>query len=389
MLLTFFKSFKLSSAIPRVIGCLMIIHGIGNVLQGGFALFHLDALENIEQSAQSAYQAVTEITIFSQIESLSTVFSIFLGLAIIFLGLGLFKRKRSAWLWAFFIQIIIFITSLFPQAHLASLLISVIYIALLFFARKQFYVRNTHQHGIDIFIAWTSIVIALAYGILGSYFMRDQFQGIHTLIDAFYYTMETYSTVGYGDILPMTQNAKIFTSSMLILGITSFITTLTLVIGPMVQQRVRGVYKIMSKLDSFNNHIVISGFNDLTKICARNLINQGNQILFLEQNKTTADQIKAAGFNVVMGDPTHPEELASSNIIQANVLICGQVSDAQNILILMAAQEAQALRKHPRDFKIICRIEESHNIEKAQKLGAASIISPSILGGEMMAKAVL
>jgi len=389
MLVRPFKFFKLSQMLPKIIGSLMILHGIGNVLMGASSLFHIQALEEIEQSTQTAYQEVTQITIFSQIESLGALVSIFLGIAIVYLGLGLFKRKHAAWLWALLVQIIIFISSCFPHFSFQMMLISIIYMALLYFSRKEFYVHNTQQQGIDIFIAWTSIFIALTYGILGSYLMRDQFHGIHTLVDAFYYTIETYSTVGYGDILPITQNAKMFSASMIILGITSFITTLTLVIGPMVQQRVRGVYRIMSKLDNFNNHIVISGFNELTRICAKNLITQGSQVLFLEKDQIIADQIKSSGFNVVMGDPTHPAELASSNIIQANVLICGQADDAQNILILMAAHEAQALRKHPKDFKIICRIEESHNIEKAKKLGATSIISPSILGGEMMAKAVL
>lgn len=382
---------KFSKIIPKIIGVLMILHGIANVLIGLLPLIHITELQEIEQSSQLAYEEVSQITIFSQIESMSAVASIFLGIAIIFLGLGLFQRKHSAWLWAFLIQIIIFINACVPYFSFQMMLVSIVYMAILFFYRKEFYVRNTHQQGIDLVIAWTSIFIAMTYGILGSYLLRAQFHGIHTLIDAFYYTIETYSTVGYGDILPITQNAKMFTTSMIILGITSFITTLTLVIGPMIQQRVRGVYRIMSKLDSFNNHIVISGFNDLTRICAKELISQGNEILFLEKNRLIADQIKAAGFNVVMGDSSHPEELKSANILQANVLICGQEKDSDNILTLMAAHEAHAQLKqlkHNGNFKMICRIEEPHNIEKAKKLGADSIVSPSILGGEMMAKAV-
>ncbi len=53
-------------------------------------------------------------------------------------------------------------------------------------------------------VAWLSIFMALAYGVIGSYLLRGEFHGIQTWTDAIYYTFETYSTVGYGDILPGT-----------------------------------------------------------------------------------------------------------------------------------------------------------------------------------------
>ena len=53
-----------------------------------------------------------------------------------------------------------------------------------------------------------SIIIALGYGIVGSYFLRDQFNNLKTLADAVYFTMVTYSTVGYGDIKPMKKGSK-------------------------------------------------------------------------------------------------------------------------------------------------------------------------------------
>lgn len=372
--------FRFSKFIPQIMGILMILHGISNVIFGVLPFFNID---------QAPYAAeMDQISPLTEIASASAIVAIFLGVAIIFLGLGIFHRKRSAWLWVLVIQFFVLINSCFPTVAWHTLILSIISAALLIIFKKEFYVRNTQDQSIDGMIAWISIIFALSYGMVGSYLMRAQYHGIHTVIDAFYFTMVTYSTLGYGDIVPVTQDAKMFTASMIIIGITSFVATLTLIIGPMIQQRVRGVYRIMSKLDSFTNHVIICGFNDLTIITARDLIAQGKSVLFLEKNRLIAEDIKAHNFNVVTGDSTHPDELVSSNIAQSNILICGYANDAENILTLMAAHEAKARSKHPTKFKVICRIEEPHNIEKAQKLGADTVITPSLIAGQMIAKAV-
>ena len=361
----------------------MIIHGVGNILTGVLPFFKSAQTENLSKYAQLA-----ESSLIKEIASASYIVSILLGVALIFLGLGLFHRRRAAWLWALILQFFIFINSCLPIFSLYGVIVSIVFFILLILSRKEFYLRNNQQQSVDASIAWISIVFSLSYGIFGSYLMRDQFHGIHNMIDAFYFTMVTYSTVGYGDIVPVTENAKMFTASMIIIGITSFVATLTLVIGPMIQQRVKGMYRIMSKLDNFSNHIVIAGFNDLTRVAASTLISQGSDVLFLEKDRLTADDIKAHGFNVITGDSTQTKHLESSNLSQATTLVCGHDSDAKNILTLIAAHEAKTLKQHHPEFTIICRIEEPHNIQKAKKIGADVIITPSLLAGQMITDAI-
>ena len=370
---------RISHPIPKIIGILMMIHGINNFLLGVFLFISNDT---------STYQEVSQLQVFNEISSASDIVSILLGMAIIFLGLGLFHRKKVAWFWALIIQFLVLINSCIPPFSLHAILVSLLLAVVLIIFRKEFSIRNAHQQSIDAAIAWISIVFALSYGMIGSYLMRAQFHGLKDVVDAFYFTMVTYSTLGYGDIVPMTDNAKMFTASMIIIGITSFVATLTLIIGPMVQQRVRGVYRIMSKLDRFTNHVVIAGFNDLTIMTAKDLIARGSEVLFLEKDRNIAEEIKAKGFHTVIGDSTHPEELTHAHISHANFLICGYAQDAQNILTLIAAHGTKSMHKNPGEFKIICRIEEPHNIPKAKQLGADIVIAPSQIAGEMMAKAV-
>ncbi|WP_325100629.1 ion channel [Francisella tularensis] len=51
----------------------------------------------------------------------------------------------------------------------------------------------------------------MSYSVLGLYYLRDEFDGIKNISDAVYFTIVTFSTVGYGDIHPITEEAKLFT----------------------------------------------------------------------------------------------------------------------------------------------------------------------------------
>ncbi len=71
--------------------------------------------------------------------------------------------------------------------------------------------------------AGVALLGVLAYGTVGTFAIRGQYQGIDTMLDAFYYTMVTASTVGYGDAVPETQMARLFALSIVVLGATSFV----------------------------------------------------------------------------------------------------------------------------------------------------------------------
>lgn len=364
------------SWVPRVIGVAMILHGFANLASGIFPMFGSVVSEQVDE--------INRFTGLSDIQHASEMVSVLLGLILISLGFGLFKRTRMAWLWALIMQLIVFINSCLPNFNLETLITSLVFGAVLMLFRKEFYVRRTDAQGVDFTIAWFSVGFALLYGIAGSYLLRSQFRGIHNIVDAVYFTIVTYSTVGYGDITPITANAKMFTASMIIVGITSFVATLTFLIAPMIQQRVKGVFRIMNKMSSFNNHVVICGYNQLTRIAANQLVAAGTTCLFLEKDCVKAEQIRSDGYNVVTGDPSDSIQLLSSNLGMANTLICGHQDDGVNILILMAANEIKDKLKH--ELMLISRIEEPQNIDKAKKLGANEIISPDIIAGKMIAE---
>jgi voltage-gated potassium channel len=77
----------------------------------------------------------------------------------------------------------------------------------------------------------------MVYGTVGACALRDDFEGVVTLLDAFYFAVVTMSTVGYGDMTPTSQVARLFGLSFLVVGTASFAVALGALLGPAIQAR--------------------------------------------------------------------------------------------------------------------------------------------------------
>ena len=91
-----------------------------------------------------------------------------------------------------------------------------------------------------------SFVLILMCGVIGSYILKDQFSGINDWTDAIYFTIVTYSTVGYGDIVPHSESAKLFVMSMIFVGLGTFAAMLTFIVGAFVN-RIQNILQTFNK----------------------------------------------------------------------------------------------------------------------------------------------
>ncbi|GAB3029329.1 ion channel [Natronobiforma cellulositropha] len=82
-----------------------------------------------------------------------------------------------------------------------------------------------------------AIVGVLCYGVAGSYALRGQFDDLHTVVDALYFTLVTATTVGYGDVHPTTEGARLFTISLVVLGPATLAAAAGSLFGPILEAR--------------------------------------------------------------------------------------------------------------------------------------------------------
>ncbi len=358
----------------------MVINGIFNIAIGFSQIAAFGVLHNLED--------LTHYADVVQVHEASSLLTVFLGFWLIFLGIGLIRQNYFAWLWSLIVLIVSFANSLFPPVSLLNALVAMIFVLILYFTRKAFHKNRFFIINYRRLVALLTVMISLAYGVLGSYFFRDQFHGINSAIDSMYFTLVTYSTLGYGDIYPLTANAKIFVCSMIVVGISAFVATLTIVVAPLIQKRMEGVLSIMDKFQ-FKNHVVIYGYNPLARYLVKSLGIKANlDCLFITRTQSEKEEAEVAGFQAFVGNIHAKEDLSALRAESAKYVVFVSDHDADNILGAMAMAQLNQSKSRS-DAKIIVRVEQEINVDKAYHAGADLVISASQLAGNTIADKLL
>jgi voltage-gated potassium channel len=228
---------------PQVLTALLAAaSGSLQVRQRFWAL--LSALNSLLQHGAGSIFRVADLAAFPRM---------LLGIGLILMSLGLPLRARIAWA----ISLLLAFLSAGLAVWFAHRLDAVFITNILLIAALLVYSRRFNHSS----LAAGSLFALLGVGSL--WFGAGYAPSIRSLHTAFYYTVETMSTVGYGDIVPRTLEARMFTVSMIVLGITVFATTLSVVIGPLVGGSLKRALEGRMQRETRHNHYVIIGASSL------------------------------------------------------------------------------------------------------------------------------
>ena len=234
-----------------------------------------------------------------------------------------------------------------------------------------------------------AILLGLAYGVIGSYILRDNFTNLRTWGDAIYFAVTTLTTLGYGDIIPLagSATAKFFAVSLVIVGISSFLTAASLVVIPFLESQAKEVMQAMDRFRkrALRDHVIVCFYTQVGQSVAGQLAASGREFLVVEPDESTAEALVAEGVRVLQGDPTDEAVLAKANLDDASALVACSDRDADNALITLIAHDVKRSGRNPR-LRIAARIEQGQGIRKLEAAGADYVVSPSTIAGGMMAR---
>ena len=223
-----------------------------------------------------------------------------------------------------------------------------------------------------------AIVGVLVYGTVGTYALREEFDGVETALDAFYFTLVTASTVGYGDITATSQFGRLFSMSVLLTGVASFGVALGTLLGPLIEARLATALGNMSdrELDLLEDHYIVVGYGDLTEPILESLGDSTSVVVTRDSEQ--ARRLRERGFEVVTADPSDEEPLRRIHIERAAGLIAATDDDAQDALSILTARELNP------DLRIVAAATDRENVPKLRRAGADTVLSPSVLGGRLL-----
>ena len=251
--------------------------------------------------------------------------------------------------------------------------------------RRQSRLRPVTQFAIRMAIMIGMIVFIVAFHWFERDSLKDQIDGHVSFADVIYFTMISATTTGYGDVVPVTERARLF-DALVVTPIRVFFllllagTAYTFIIK---QTWNRWLMKLIQK--NLSEHILLAGFgisNDkaLEELLARGI--QPRRIVVIDKDKEALDRAAECGVAVLLGDATRDETLCAAHVERATALLVSTGRDDSNILVVLTA------RKLAPDVKITATIRETDNEDIAKQAGADTVINPISFTGLLLASSL-
>lgn len=233
--------------------------------------------------------------------------------------------------------------------------------------------------------ALAAIVAAQAYGTAGAFFPREEFNGTQTLTDAFYFTLVTASTVGYGDVTPATEGATLFAMSVLLLGTASFAVALGTLLTPAIEARLANALGTMSdsQLELLDDHFVVVGVGDLTGPILEELGEDDAPFVVISREAEHSQRLSERGYEVITAEPSEEDPLRRAGIERARALVAATDDDAQDAMVILTARELNP------ELRIVAAATDRENSKKLGRTGTDTVLSPSVIGGHLLGQSAL
>ena len=204
--------------------------------------------------------------------------------------------------------------------------------------------------------------------------------------DALYMTITTVTTVGYGEIHPLSRAGRVFNIGVVIFGVATVLYTFSflmarLVEGDLHQRWIRRRRERM--LDELDNHFIVCGYGRMGHIIAQEFARQSVPFVLVERDPGRMQEAIEAGFLAVEADASSEDVLQRVGISRARGFIAAVSTDADNVFAILTAR---LLRP---DLFIIGRAETEDTKRKLIRAGADRVISPYQIGGLQLAQTAL
>ena len=204
-------------------------------------------------------------------------------------------------------------------------------------------------------------------------------------VDVLYFTIISLTTVGYGDIVPVTPGARFFNSVFLTpVRVFVWITFLGTTYEIFVQRFREG--RLMAQLkEKLKNHTIVCGFGVKGQAIVDELLahrHPREQIVVIEPDETAVQHAASMGFVALKGDASSEQMLHAANMEDADHILIAPHRDDECVLICLTARQISE------KVRIIASAREEENIKLLYRAGADVVVAPSVAGGRMMSAAV-
>lgn len=206
------------------------------------------------------------------------------------------------------------------------------------------------------------------------------------LTDGLYQTIITLSTVGFGEVKPLSQAGRLFTIALILAGVGvgawAVESAVEVFLGDQLWSTI-GRRRMQRTIDNLTGHYIVCGYGRMGKQTTTEFQRRSVPFVVVESHPEVVEELLAEDMLVVQGDATHDETLLAAGIERARGLVAAVDTDADNVLIVLTAKEL-----NPKII-VVARAALLESESKLYRAGADRVVTPYTIGGRRIALAVL
>ena len=231
-----------------------------------------------------------------------------------------------------------------------------------------------------VLIAVSLLVSVVIIGAVG--FMH--IEGLEPL-NALYMAIATVTTVGYGDIVPLTPAGKLFTAGLIISGVGVALYVLVEIIESVLEGRLSkafGIARVKRSVAKMNKHKIICGGGRTGNIVADEFGKEGLDFVVVEHDAEVAKELRKKDIPLVEGDATKDETLIEAGVKRASGLVSTLPSDCSNLLLCITARDLN------KNLELVARASSQEAAKRLYSIGAKKVVIVEEIGGRRLARSL-
>ena len=230
----------------------------------------------------------------------------------------------------------------------------------------------------------TLVLAVVAVGTLGYRWLWRDVDG--TWMDALFMTVTTITTIGYGEIKPLTTAGRLFTIALAFTGIGSLFYTFGVIMEYLVSVRLAdpmGRRRMERRIGELRGHVIVAGMGRVGRQAALELHEAAAAFVVVDPSEPAVRHAAERGYLALLGDATEDEVLQRAGIARARGLIVTTANDATNMYVVLSARVLSP------DLYIVARAADEPGVTKLTRAGANRVVSPYAIGGHRLAHLML
>ena len=207
-----------------------------------------------------------------------------------------------------------------------------------------------------------------------------------SVLDSLFMTVTTISTVGFGEVHPLSTTGRMFTMMLILMGVGTLGFAFASIVDFLVEGHLLGLLegrRMNRSIEQLVDHNVIAGVGRVGAEVARAFSREDAPFVIVDQHPEAVARAREEGWLVVEGDATEEGVLERAGITRARSLVGALDSDADNVFVTLTARTLNP------DIFIVARATTMRTEERLRKAGADRVLTPSVIGGRRLASLVL